>query len=222
MHIRQYRAQPLLSQLLALAPCAPAACLQNGAVEFEEFAAAMIGQEEDEETERQLREMQDVFALFDVDGSGQLSANEVGVAAATAWHEPAWTPASVGGMPGGRPHVRAHRRAAGQAGGQAGVPQHGGGLLCPPQPQLQRALKILGVSMSREEVELLMREIDADGDGEVGAAAASARAQLPVLLACTLPCHPPCCCCMCRGTSRPACRFARAFAAGGSTQHSWA
>ena len=37
----------------------------------------MLGQQEDEETEAQLREMQEVFALFDTDGSGQLSADEV-------------------------------------------------------------------------------------------------------------------------------------------------
>jgi Ca2+-binding EF-hand superfamily protein len=33
--------------------------------------------------------------------------------------------------------------------------------------QLQRALKILGVSMSTAEVELLIKEVDADGDGEI-------------------------------------------------------
>jgi Ca2+-binding EF-hand superfamily protein len=46
-------------------------------VDFGEFAEAMLGQQEDEETEAQLREMQEVFALFDTDGSGQLSADEV-------------------------------------------------------------------------------------------------------------------------------------------------
>lgn len=34
-------------------------------------------------------------------------------------------------------------------------------------PQLQRALHILGVSMSRVEVELLIKEIDSNGDGEI-------------------------------------------------------
>lgn len=36
-----------------------------------------------------------------------------------------------------------------------------------PAVQLQRALKILGVSLSRAEVELLMKEIDVNGDGEI-------------------------------------------------------
>lgn len=38
----------------------------------------MMGAAADEEAERQLREVQEVFALFDVDGSGSLSADEVG------------------------------------------------------------------------------------------------------------------------------------------------
>lgn len=38
----------------------------------------MLGAAADEEAERQLREVQEVFALFDVDGSGSLSADEVG------------------------------------------------------------------------------------------------------------------------------------------------
>ncbi len=38
---------------------------------------------------------------------------------------------------------------------------------CPASAQLQRALKILGVAMSRPEVELLIKEIDSNGDGEV-------------------------------------------------------
>lgn len=39
----------------------------------------------------------------------------------------------------------------------------------PARVQLQRALGILGVSMSREETALLITEIDTDGNGEVGA-----------------------------------------------------
>ncbi|KAL4431300.1 hypothetical protein ABPG75_006556 [Micractinium tetrahymenae] len=77
-------------------------------VEFEEFADAMLGAAADEEAERQLREVQEVFALFDADGSGALSADEV-----------------------------------------------------------QRALRILGVSLSAAETQLLVSEIDANGDGEI-------------------------------------------------------
>lgn len=33
--------------------------------------------------------------------------------------------------------------------------------------QLQRALRLLGISLSQDEVALLIKEIDADGDGEV-------------------------------------------------------
>ncbi|PSC74754.1 Calmodulin [Micractinium conductrix] len=80
----------------------------NGVVDFDEFAEAMLGQAKDEETEQQLREVQEVFALFDADGSGLLSVGE-----------------------------------------------------------LQRALRILGVRLSRPEAELLMQEVDADGDGEI-------------------------------------------------------
>lgn len=35
---------------------------------------------------------------------------------------------------------------------------------------MQRALRILGVSLSAAETQLLVSEIDANGDGEVGAA----------------------------------------------------
>ncbi|KAI3424476.1 hypothetical protein D9Q98_010026 [Chlorella vulgaris] len=80
----------------------------NGEVDFQEFVNAMAGQQEEDELGDQLQELQDVFSLFDADGSGQLSADE-----------------------------------------------------------LQRALKILGVSMSTAEVELLIKEVDADGDGEI-------------------------------------------------------
>jgi Ca2+-binding EF-hand superfamily protein len=104
-------------------------------IDFDEFVEAMASQQEDDETGRQLQELQDVFSLFDSDGSGLLSADEV-------------------------------RR------GQRGC-CHGRGTLMTsfglrsPAVQLQRALKILGVSLSRAEVELLMREIDANGDGEI-------------------------------------------------------
>ncbi|KAL4438491.1 hypothetical protein ABPG77_000139 [Micractinium sp. CCAP 211/92] len=81
---------------------------RNGVVEFEEFAEAMMGAAADEEAERQLREVQEVFALFDVDGSGSLSAEEV-----------------------------------------------------------QRSLRILGVSLTAAETQLLVSEIDANGDGEI-------------------------------------------------------
>ncbi|EFN51056.1 hypothetical protein CHLNCDRAFT_55421 [Chlorella variabilis] len=80
----------------------------NGTVDFTEFSEALAGQAEDKETERELQDLQDVFSLFDADGSGLLSADE-----------------------------------------------------------LQRALHILGVSMSRVEVELLIKEIDSNGDGEI-------------------------------------------------------
>lgn len=43
--------------------------------------------------------------------------------------------------------------------------------LCYPSPatlQLQRALRILGVDMTCDEVALLISEVDANGDGEVG------------------------------------------------------
>lgn len=81
---------------------------RNGVVEWEEFSEALVGQAQDEETEQQLREVQEVFALFDADGSGALSAAEV-----------------------------------------------------------QRALRILGVTLSADEVALLVQEIDANGDGEI-------------------------------------------------------
>lgn len=49
----------------------------NGTVDFTEFSEALAGQAEDKETERELQDLQDVFSLFDADGSGLLSADEV-------------------------------------------------------------------------------------------------------------------------------------------------
>jgi calmodulin len=49
----------------------------NGEVDFQEFVNAMAGQQEEDELGDQLQELQDVFSLFDADGSGQLSADEV-------------------------------------------------------------------------------------------------------------------------------------------------
>ncbi len=46
-------------------------------IDFDEFVEAMASQQEDDETSRQLQELQDVFSLFDSDGSGLLSADEV-------------------------------------------------------------------------------------------------------------------------------------------------
>lgn len=99
--------------------------------------------------------LQEVFALFDADGSGLLSVGEVRPAAPT--------------NPATQPAVRAPGAGLDRP---LRVP-----LLfsrsppsCPSRPtrlQLQRALRILGVRLSRPEAELLMQEVDADGDGEV-------------------------------------------------------
>ncbi|KAL6776371.1 FAP272 [Auxenochlorella protothecoides x Auxenochlorella symbiontica] len=49
----------------------------SGAVDFLEFATCLAENDETAELEEEVRELESVFLLFDKDGSGQLSADEI-------------------------------------------------------------------------------------------------------------------------------------------------
>lgn len=130
----------------------------------------------------ELSELMTVFQSFDMDSSGRLSVEEVrqgpraehGQTVHAPRHALGQTPAlpwrlAAKGRQGAALLLllRAMRRPWRPLGHQVAFP--------PLSPQLQRALKILGVKMSLDEAALLLKEVDTNGDGEVGGAACTRR-----------------------------------------------